>query len=233
MNFFGEVVSVVGHRGWPTRWPDNTLSGFAEAFTVVEMVETDVRRAGSGELILSHDAVLGGRQVSASDWNELADLDLGGAHPALLDDALAAFPGSRWNLEIKNDPLEPGFEEDLAIAVETAERAGPYDLITSFYWPNVDLVRERFPELRTGLLLDQGWDLEPAVEHALRHGHTVLAPHWFSLAQDPGTVATLRDRGFSLVSWTVNDVEVARSLAAAGVAAIITDDPGMMMEALR
>ncbi len=232
MNFFGEVVSVVGHRGWPARWPDNTLAGFAEAFTTVAMVETDVRRAAGGELLLSHDPELGGHLVSVTDWSVLREVDIDGQAPALLDDALAAFPDGRWNLEIKNDPLEPGFEEDLGIAVETAERAGPGDLITSFYWPNVDVVRVRFPELRTGLLVDRGWDVDPAIDHALERGHVVIAAHWTQLDADPGLVERLGLAGLAAVAWTVNDVDVARRLDSAGVAAIITDDPGLMVEAL-
>jgi glycerophosphoryl diester phosphodiesterase len=33
--------------------------------------------------------------------------------------------------------------------------------------------------------------------------------------------------------WTLNDPEMARDLAAIGVTAIITDDPGLMSQALR
>jgi glycerophosphoryl diester phosphodiesterase len=231
--FFGEVVCVVGHRGFPRRFTDNTLAGFEAAFEVVSMVETDVRRTLGGELILAHDAHLGGKSVSRSTWEELRSIDLGGGHPVLLSEALAAFPDGRWNLEIKNDPLEPGFEADLAIAMETAELAGPRDLCTSFYWPNVDLIRERLPEVATGLLVDESWDLGEAAHHGREKGHIALAVHWSILERDPGEIRRLAKDGLGIAAWTVNDPAVAIRLAAAGVAAIITDDPALISEAVQ
>jgi glycerophosphoryl diester phosphodiesterase len=233
VNFFGEVVSVVGHRGWPTRFPDNTVAGFQAAFEVVSMVETDIRRAAGGELVLSHDAHLGGLTVAETRWEDLRMIDLGGTGPASLAEALAACPDGRWNLEIKNDPLDPGYEDDLAIAMETAELAGPGDLCTSFFWPNVDLIRDRLPEVRTGLLVDEGWDVSEAAHHAREKGHIALAVHWSILERDPGEIRRLAGLGLATVTWTVNDSAIALRLVEAGVAAIITDDPGMISEALR
>ena len=96
-------VAVVGHRGWPTRFPDNTLSGLLAAADVVDAVEIDVRRSADGKLVLAHDPLLGGLVVSDTPWSTLMELDLGdGHHPILLDEALAALPGTPVQLEVKN-----------------------------------------------------------------------------------------------------------------------------------
>jgi glycerophosphoryl diester phosphodiesterase len=77
---------VVGHRGWPTRYPDNTLAGFISASEVADAIETDVRRCGDGKLVLSHDPVLDGLEVASNPWSVLGEIDLGdGHHPSLLD----------------------------------------------------------------------------------------------------------------------------------------------------
>ena len=57
-------MKVIGHRGWPTRYPDNVLEGIAAALEVADMVEVDVRVSGDGHLVLSHDPVLGGLPVA-------------------------------------------------------------------------------------------------------------------------------------------------------------------------
>jgi len=69
---------VIGHRGWPTRYPDNVIEGIAAALEVADMVEVDVRVSGDHHLVLSHDAALGGLPVVETPWAILAGVDLGG-----------------------------------------------------------------------------------------------------------------------------------------------------------
>jgi glycerophosphoryl diester phosphodiesterase len=226
-------LKIIGHRGWPARYPDNVLAGIAAATEVCDMVEVDVRRCSDGALVLAHDPHLSGKEVASSEWGELRTLDLGGGHPpASLDQLLASFPEFPFNLEVKNSPGEPGFDESHLVALETAARARPGDLVSCFFWPSLDAIRRHRQEVATGLLVDVGWSLEDAVDHAGTHGHVGVIPHW-SLARDnPATVAAAAESGLQVVVWTLNDPEVAVELAAMGVSAIITDDPGLMAGSL-
>lgn len=224
---------VIGHRGWPARHPDNTLAGIGEALAAVGMAEVDVRRSADGELLLSHDPALGGLVVADTPWAVLAEVDLGGGRaPVLLDDLLAAFPTDPLNLEVKNDPGEPGHEPDHRIALDTAGRARPGDLLSSFWWPSMDAVREAFPSVSTGLLFEEDVAMTAAIEHALGRGHRAVIPRFTVLLSDRGSISLARSAGLDVVTWTVNDPGVARDLAAAGVTAIITDDPGTIAAAL-
>src|SRR3990172_3551604 len=124
--------SVVGHRGWPTRFPDNTLSGLLAATTVADAVEVDVRRCADGKLVLSHDPDLAGYLVTAHGWGFLGELDLGGGHhPVLLDEALGALPATPVLLEVKNLPNQPGFEPDHRIGLHTTSKARPRGVVSS------------------------------------------------------------------------------------------------------
>jgi len=50
-------IKIIGHRGACGYAPENTLSSFAKAIGCnVDMVEFDVRRCASGELVVFHDA---------------------------------------------------------------------------------------------------------------------------------------------------------------------------------
>lgn len=218
---------VVGHRGWPTRYPDNTLSGLLAAARVADGVEIDIRRSGDGRLVLSHDPVMGGLPVSETPWSGLCDLDLGdGHHPALLDEALGALPDTPVQLEVKNWPMDPGFETDHRLVLETAQRARPGDIVTGFNPESLRAVRRVFPDVTTGFCVPVGYSLAEAVKHCLDVGHSALIPH-FSLIIDELNVEV------EVFPWTVNDPGRAHELVELGVAGIITDDPGLMAGTLR
>ena len=220
--------SVVGHRGWPTRFPDNTLSGLLAATTVADAVEVDVRRCADGKLVLSHDPDLGGYPLTAHGWDFLGELDLGGGHhPALLDEALAAIPDTPVLLEVKNLPFQPGYEPDHRIGHETASRARPGDVVTSFHWPTVDAVHRQFPEVATGLVVGEWGDLSEAIQHCLDVGHSTVVPD-VRLFLTMGRHQLVANTGLDVYVWTVNDLGEAAELAAIGVSGIITDDPGLI-----
>lgn len=214
--------SVVGHRGWPARFPENTLSGLLAATGVADAVEVDIRRSADGKLVLSHDPALDGLTVASTPWARLAELDLGGGHhPALLDEVLAALPETPVQMEIKNFPGEPGFEPDHRLALEAAERCRPGDVVTGFNPETIATVRRTFTNVTTGLCIPPGVDLETGIELCADGGHGVLVPH-FSLVSGPSNPAV------AVYPWTVNDAGVARELVEWGVAGIITDDPGLI-----
>ena len=219
---------TVAHRGWPTRFPDNTLSGFLAASAVADAVELDVRRSADGKLVLSHDPTLVGVDVSGTPWSVLAELDLGdGHHPALLDEVLAALPDTPVQLEIKNSPFEPGFEPDHRRALEAAERSRPGDTITSFNPSTVEAVRRVFPNVMTGLAVDGAGALDGTVKFCLDAGHTALVPDQIMI-NGPLELP----EGPEVFPWTVNDPRRAGELVDWGVSGIITDDPGLISQAL-
>ncbi len=220
-------LSVIGHRGWPVRYPDNTLSGFLAAASVADGVEADVRRSADGKLVLSHDPDLAGHVVADTPWSVLAQLDLGdGHHPALLDELLSSLGETPAQLEVKNWPGEPGYEPDHRLALETAERARPADVVTSFNWETVSAVRRVFPDVVTGVAIQTPIALDEAVKHCLDVGHRVLVPSHSQVTEPV-------DFDLVVYPWTVNDPQRARELAQLGVVGIITDDPGQMADTLR
>jgi glycerophosphoryl diester phosphodiesterase len=223
-------ISVVGHRGWPTRFPDNTLAGFLAAAEVADAVEVDVRRSGDGKLIVSHDPVLGGFVVSENPWRVLGEVDLGEGHrPALLDEAIASVPGLAFQFEVKNMPHEPGFEPDHRLALEAAERARPGDIVTSFNWETLAAVRRVFPDVATGVLVDAGGDTDLGMKECHDHGHGTLLPSAFLPVLE---MVRAVESGLGVCPWVVDEPDRVTELAGIGVSGIITDDPGVVRTAL-
>lgn len=226
-----EPPLVVGHRGWPRRFPDNTLAGFLAASAIADAIELDVRRSSDGKLALSHDPTLGGLVVSETPWSVLAELDLGASHkPTLLDEALAALPDTPVQLEVKNLRYQPGFEPDHRLALEAAERARPGDTITSFNHASLEAVRRVFPDVPTGLAIERSRDLDEAFNYCLDAGHSVLVPEEIMIGK---SVPSAWSGEVDVFPWTVNDPDRARELADFGVSGIITDDPGLLRQHLK
>lgn len=222
--FFSQSA-VWGHRGWPSRYPDNVVAGIRAAAEVAAGVEVDIRRSADGRLVLSHDAELAGFVVAHHPWKVLAEIDLSGHRPAILDEVLDVTV--LLDLEVKNDPTGPGFEEDHRLAREVADRARPGDVVTSFWWPSVDAVHESHPDVATGLLYTQPIDHVAAIRHAVDHGHRSIAPEFMNV--DADMIEMAHREGIEVVTWTVDDVLAATRLADLGVAAIITNRPGELL----
>jgi glycerophosphoryl diester phosphodiesterase len=225
--YMGNVFLIVGHRGWPARFPDNTLSGHIAAAQVADAVELDVRRSADGKLVLAHDPVLGHLSVPDTPWSQLCELDLGGGHhPALLDEVIPALPDTPIQLEVKNWPSDPGFEPDHRLALETAGRARRGDVVTGFYPETLAAVRRSYPDVATGLCVPAAVALDEAVKLCFDAGHKALVPE-HSLIVDELNL------DIDVYPWTVNDPRRARELVELGVTGIITDDPGLMHQTFR
>jgi glycerophosphoryl diester phosphodiesterase len=219
-------LEVIGHRGWPSRYPDNTLPGFISAAPFCDGVEMDVRRSIDGKLALSHDTHLGQLEVSTTPWSFLSEVDLGnGAKPCLLDEALAALPDTPAFIEIKNTPGERGYEPDHRLALEAAALSRPTDVIISFNWASVNEVRRIFPDTLTGLNVGVFGSLDEAIRHGAEAGHQYLVP---DVDLVKGSTTPIPD-GFRVAVWSTRAGEAFETsideLVSTGVSGIITDDP--------
>lgn len=216
---------VWGHRGWPSRYPDNTAAGIRAAATVAAGVEIDIRRSADGRLVLSHDPEIAGRVVAENPWPVLAEISLDGHSPALLEEVLDVVV--RLDLEVKNDPSEPGFDPTHRLALDVAALAREGDVVTSFWWPAMDAVQASGSGAVTGLLFEAPVDPVAAVRHAVDRGHRSVAPQHELI--DSSLMDLARAEGIEVVAWTVDDVQEAIRLADLGVAAIITNRPGELI----
>jgi len=213
---------VVGHRGGRGEgWPrENTLAAFEQATAQgARAVELDVRTC-AGEVIVLHDA------PSAS----LAELRLAGV-PTLAE--VLAWAHARRvgvNVEMKHDV--PG---RVALARATAAivgRSGADVLLSSFDPMLLSIAAAAAPALPRALLAhsrQRAW--ADALQEAARPP-VVQALHLERTQTDPRALARYLARGLRVGVWTVNDPREAADLARLGVATIITDAPGAVLDAL-
>jgi glycerophosphoryl diester phosphodiesterase len=152
-------------------------------------------------------------------------------------EALDACDGMLVNVEIKCLPWEPDPDtpaRDVAHAtVDLIREVGANVIISSFDLGAVDAVRAYAPEFPTAWLT-HGQSVADGAHRALAAGHQWLNPdRVHALQAGADEVADLKRRGLQLSVWTVDDPAEARTLAANGVSAIITNQPDVLLNALR
>ena len=215
-------VTLIGHRGCAGQNPENTVEAIERAAPHVDAVEIDVRRCGSGELVVFHDAELdrltgASGRVADADWDDLRELtvlDSGNPVPRL-GEALGAAPdGLLVNVELK----EPGVASD---ALDVARRVGADVLFSSFHPEALAALRDRDPATDRALLVADGAP-ERAVETATALGCVAVHPP-IDVATRPGFAEAAHDAGLAVNAWTAVDRGDAERLLAAGVGGIIAD----------
>jgi glycerophosphoryl diester phosphodiesterase len=229
-------VLVVAHRGARREAPENTLEAFAAARRLgADGVELDVHRTADGTLVVHHDADAPGFGVLAE--HALADVRAALPSVPVLAEVLDACRGLFVNVEIKNSPGDADHDptcraSDLVVEL-LAERGGAEDvLVSSFDLPTIDRVHALAPAVPTGFL-SFGLDPFEVLELVHDRGHTAVHPDaWTLRPVAADLVAHARDLGVAVNTWTVNEPDVMRAFATAGVTALITDVPGDALSAL-
>jgi glycerophosphoryl diester phosphodiesterase len=239
-----ELPPVIGHRGAAARAPENTLAGLRRAKQLgCSWVEFDVRLTGDGVPVLCHDAKLdrttdGNGLVSAQCFGPIRDCDAGewfapdfaGERVPTLDEALtcATELDLAVNIEIKSER-----SRDYATAAAVATtlcRLGewvPMVLVSSFQQPAVAAIRALAPQVPRGVLfhlVPRNWR-----QTAHRLGCAVIGADHRRLW--PGRVAAIRDAGYPLMAFTVNDPARARLLYSWGVTSVFSDVPDIILRA--
>lgn len=139
------------------------------------------------------------------------------------------------NIEIKRIPGDPGYvpgDEAFATSVLDVVRAAgiPRErlIVQSFDPTNLDTARRVLPHAQLSFLtLAQVDAAGPAF--AAARGYDWISP---GSVPSPAFVSQAHSLGLKVVPYTLNTSEQVQAAAAAGVDALITDDPGMARQAL-
>jgi glycerophosphoryl diester phosphodiesterase len=159
------VMLVIGHRGAPSRAPENTLASFQAALDIgVDGIELDVHLSADGHLVVIHDARLerttdGKGLVHEQDLAQLQRLDAGswyapgfaGQRIPTLDEVLDLI-GTRVPLQVELKGVSAGLTEATLAALDAR---GLLDtaMLTSFQLDRLPRVRQLAPRVQIGALV--------------------------------------------------------------------------------
>jgi glycerophosphoryl diester phosphodiesterase len=223
---------VVAHRGAVRGAAENTLESFAKAIDIgADMIEFDVRRTRTGELIAFHDSHINDVPLAQLTRAEIARKI--GAEPALFTDIVGL---SRGKIGLDVELKEDGYVGDVVNVLRESHHGK--QLIVSSFLENVLIqVKPKLPNAKTVLLLGRE-NPKPVLRTRLRELYPVgmakaidadyVGPHR-TLAH-LGVVRRAAAAGLPSFVWTVNSAKRIRKFAAdPDVAAIITDDPALAL----
>ena len=218
----GPAVSVIAHRGASRAARENTVEAFQLAARLgADAVELDVRRTADGVLVVHHDCRFPDTRVIAeTKYAVLPD------YVPTLAAALDACEGMWVNVEIKNDPAEPDFDESESIADETMAyligRAEDHRWVMScFRMETIDRCRALAPQIRTAWLCEAVPD--GVADLLVRKGHGALHPKVQQL--ELTTVVACHAVGLEVNTWTCDDPVRMKELIEWGIDGIVTNLP--------
>lgn len=220
----------MAHRGASRAERENTIAAFHRAREMgADAVELDVRLSRDGRMVVHHDPHLAdGRVIRHTDANELPE------HVPFLHDALDACAGMWVNIEIKNDPSEPDFDETEILAGHVAELLRERNdndrwLISSFRRQTIDVLRAQSPTVSTAWLttIVDVADEESLADDLLASGHSALHP-WVG-GVTKRLIEVFHSRGLAVNTWTCDDPDRMRELLEWGIDGICTNVPDIAL----
>jgi len=245
------VPLVIGHRGYASRAPENTLPSFQLCLDhKVPAVEFDVHTCGSGELVVIHDDTFARTtgfdgQVRETPLERVRELDAGswyseeykGARIPLLDEVFELM-GDRvyYDIEVKWKVSRLSDLERKLVSTIRRHGLSQNCFVTSFNPYSLKEVRRLEPAIALGLLYTNTSNELPRI---LRRGagRFICKPDTLNPAQHLVTRRYMYFRhrlaGYPVIPFTVNTPEEVQYLAGLGVSGIISDDPGMVMSVLK
>ncbi|HWA49246.1 MAG TPA: glycerophosphodiester phosphodiesterase family protein [Dongiaceae bacterium] len=232
---------VVAHRGDSRNFPENTLEAARGAIALgVDVIELDVHRSADNVAFVIHDRELArttGRngRIDSFSAAEIDRLDAGrwrganhaGAKVPRLAEVVEATGDARLCLEFKDGDYRA--PEDAArwlvnqftrFALHRRAIVNLADAGTAAW------VKRRDPDIRIAL------DFKPGAEatELVASGASLIEVEHRAVTAD--LVRTCAGAGLAVWAWTANEPADWDRLRAAGVAAILTDDPAGLLRHL-
>ncbi|WP_238474527.1 glycerophosphodiester phosphodiesterase [Maribacter algarum] len=220
---------VIGHRGAMGHETENTVASVQKALDMgVDMIEIDVFNVKSGETVVFHDETLD-RLSNASgfieDWTyfDLTAVILDGGHKIpMLQDILKTIDHKvRLNIELKgsNTTNRVNFITDYYVK-EMGWKIDDF-VISSFKWDELREMRRINPDIPIAILTEK--DPADAIEIAKELNAEAINPNFRMLNAENNL--KIKEAGFKIYTWTVNEPEDILAMKRLGVDGIITNYP--------
>ena len=220
---------VIGHRGAMGYETENTIASIEKAIELgVSMIEIDVLRIKSGELMVFHDKRVdrltnGAGEIEDYYMSDVLALNLVGGHKIpTLQQVLKAVDGRvKINIELKGKRTASKVDQ----IIRVYERREGYPLsnyvISSFDWEELDAFRALNQEVDVAVLTDA--DPLQAIPKAQELNAVAVNPYYKNINAE--IVKQIHDAGFKVYTYTVNEEAEITSVKEMGVDGIFCDYP--------
>ena len=241
------MTLLYAHRGASAELPENTMEAFARAVELgVDVLETDAHVTRDSKVVLAHDD--NGRRMANDprfihrcSFEEVRSWNVGwgfaGARGRFvvpsLPELLSSFPTMRFNIDLKAKDF---IAVDRIVEVIRACGAEERVQLSSFHSANLRRVRTRGWKSATGLGQSEVVRLKLLPSSRVHLSGNIaqvpvrMGPVHFDTVS---FLAKAHGLGLRVDYWVVNDPAMARRLVQLGADGIMTDDPALILPAVR
>ncbi len=220
---------IIGHRGASGTAPENTPASFEKAIRMgVEMIELDVHRCASGELVVIHDEKInrttsGKGFVSDKTLHELQQADAGEGEriPTLHEVLRLVNRRVRINIELKGSGVAAPTADLLHYYKENCGWQTEYFYISSFDHQQLMQFRELDRLTKIGILYERYPHGFVALAKALKATSVNIPMRVVS----PELVNEIHSHGLEVWVYTVNNPRLLKRLQEMNVEALFTNYP--------
>lgn len=248
LELLNQTNLIVAHRGARSIAPENTLIALKKSLGRCDFIEIDVQLSRDGAVIVMHDETLD-RTTNVTEierfksrkpyrvcdftLDELRELDYGSwfyidknhKEPLFtLRDALEFIKENNIFLNIEIKDMYGIVSDDVAVEAVVKEikesDANELVLISSFRHEYLKIVKDKLPDVPTAALVE-GKHPDKLIQY-LRE----LEVNGYNLNSelvDKQTIKMLREAGFFVGVYTVNDLKRAKELFGMGVNCVFSD----------
>jgi glycerophosphoryl diester phosphodiesterase len=225
-------IIKIGHRGASGYEPENTLLSFEKAIELgADMIELDVQRCASGQLVVIHDETVnrttnGTGFVNSFSLDELKALDIGKGQSVSTLQEVLDFVDHRVviNIELKGPETEELVANTLLEYIGNRGWQNDDFLISSFNHQRLARIKRLIPEIKIGMLICH----LPLDYAAMTQQIDVYSLHVSLDAINQDLVNDAHYRGVKLFVFTANTTKEIEYLKSLGVDGIFSDYPDLL-----
>lgn len=216
---------VIGHRGAMGHETENTIASIQKALDLgVDMIEIDVFKIKSGEIVVFHDERvdrLANTAGNIEEFNivEVRQLILDGNHRIpMLQDVLKTIDNKvALNIELKG--AETSDRVNFIMDYYVRERGWSWNnfVISSFNWDELREMRQINPDVAIAVLTEDE-DPTKAISVAKELNAVAINPWYKTVTKE--NIKAIQEEGFKVYTYTVNepsDIEKMREFGVDGI----------------
>lgn len=222
----------IGHRGAKGHLAENTVESIQKAIQLgADMIEVDVHRCKSGELVVIHDFTLdritdGSGEIMNHTWSELKALRIENKYKIpLLTAVLDTISGQcAINIELKGS--NTAAETCKIVQHYVKEKDWSYSdfIISSFQKDEIIQVFETNKNIPIGVLTEASMTKAILLAKQLN----AYAIHLGLGLVTHANIKKAQQEGFKIIVWTVNEPKDIARMKGFGVDGIISDFPELL-----
>lgn len=220
---------VIGHRGAMGHETENTLASVQKAMDLgVDMIEIDVFKIQSGEIVVFHDETVdrltnGPGKIEEYNAFDLRQLIVNGGHKIpMLQDVLKLIDNRvALNIELKGDDTADKVNHIMNYYIENNGWSPNNFIISSFKWDELRKMRKLNPNVQIAVLTEE--NPVDAIPVAKELNAVAINPYFKNL--DLEIANQIREAGLKIYVWTVNEDFDIDAMKRIGVDGIITNYP--------